>query len=211
MALTKADRAESLFNAPLTRASLAVAGLRLFVLTLLSALLVGCGGGGSGRQQPPPLNPGPPGNEAPVFTSSTTATVNENQTTAYTAVATDPDGDTLTYSLDGTDGSFFSIDERTGVVSFGDAPDYENPGDEDRNNVYEIAVTATDSDGLHASQNVTITVSNVNDGPPVFTSGTTATIDENQTAAVYTAVATDPDGDAPTDRLDGTDAFFDDV
>ena len=35
-----------------------------------------------------PLNPGPPGNEAPVFTSSTTATVHANQTAAYTAVAT---------------------------------------------------------------------------------------------------------------------------
>ena len=51
-----------------------------------------------------PLNPEPPGNEAPVFTSSTTATVNENQTAAY-----------------------------TGVVSFRNAPDCENPGDEDRN------------------------------------------------------------------------------
>ena len=35
------------------RVSLAVAGLRLFVLALLSALLIGCGGGGSGRQHPP--------------------------------------------------------------------------------------------------------------------------------------------------------------
>ena len=108
-----------------------MAGLRLFVLTLLSALLVGCGGGGSGRQQPP-LNPEPPGNETPVFTSSTTATVNENQAAAYTAVVTDPDGDALTYSLGGTDALFFSIDENTGVVSFRSAPDCENPGDEDR-------------------------------------------------------------------------------
>ena len=44
-----------------------------------------------------------PLNEAPVFTSSTTATVNENQTAADTAVATDSDGDALTYSLDGSD------------------------------------------------------------------------------------------------------------
>ena len=84
------------------RVSLAVAGLRRFVLALLSALLVGCGGGGSGRQQPS-LNPEPPGNEAPVFTSSTTATVNQNPTAASTAVATDPDGDALTRSLDGSD------------------------------------------------------------------------------------------------------------
>ena len=65
----------------------------------------------------PPLNPGPPGNEAPVFTSSTTATVNENQTAADTAVATDPDGDALTYSLDGTDALFFDIDVQDLQVS----------------------------------------------------------------------------------------------
>ena len=35
-----------------------------------------------------PLNPGPPGNKAPVFTSGTTATVHANQTAACTAVAT---------------------------------------------------------------------------------------------------------------------------
>ena len=113
------------------RVSLAVAGLKRLVLALLSALLVGCGGGGSGWQQPS-LNPEPPGNEAPVFTSSTTATVDENQTAAYTGVATDPDSDALTYSLEGTDALFFSIDENTCVVSFRNVPDCENPGDEDR-------------------------------------------------------------------------------
>ena len=51
-------------------------------------------------------------NEAPVFKSSTTAAINENQTAAYTAVATDPDGDALTYRLEGTDALFFDIDVR---------------------------------------------------------------------------------------------------
>ena len=64
-----------------------------------------------------PLNPGPPGNEAPVFTSSTTATVHANQTAAYTAVATDPDGDALTYSLEGSDALFLDIDVRDLQVS----------------------------------------------------------------------------------------------
>ena len=63
-----------------------------------SLAVAGCGG--SGRQQPA-LNPEPPRNEAPVYTSSTTVTVNENQTAAYTAVATEPDGDALTHSLEG--------------------------------------------------------------------------------------------------------------
>ena len=48
MALSKTDTAESQF-----RVSVAVAGVRRFVLTLLSALLVGCGGGGSDSVAPP--------------------------------------------------------------------------------------------------------------------------------------------------------------
>ena len=118
-----------------------MAGLRLFVLALLSVLLVGCGGGGSG-----PPNPEPPGNEAPFFTSSTTASVNENQTAAYTAVATDPDGDALTYSLEGTDTLFFSIDENTGVVSFRNAPDCENPGDVNGDGFDDLVIGSTPLD-----------------------------------------------------------------
>ncbi|TQV65756.1 hypothetical protein FKG94_28135 [Exilibacterium tricleocarpae] len=144
-------------------------------------------------------------NEGPIFTSGTTTIVDENQTVAYTAVVRDTDGDALTYTyrLDGTDAALFNIDENTGVVSFRNAPDYENPGDADSNNVYDITVTATDSDSLDVSQNVTISVSNVND--PVFTSGSTATVDENQTAA-YTAEAGVPGGVILTYSLGGTDA-----
>ena len=48
-------------------------------------------------------------NTQPVFTSPTTANVEENQTAAYTALATDADGDPLTYSLSGTDAGLFTI------------------------------------------------------------------------------------------------------
>ena len=92
------------------------------------------------------------------------------------------------------------------MVSFRNAPDYENPGDADGNNAYEIVVTATDSDNLSASQNVSVSVLDVNEGP-VFISGSTAAVDENQTAA-YTARVGDPEGDvlSYTYSLRGTDA-----
>ena len=45
----------------------------------------------------PPVATPPP--MPPVFTSNATASVAENQTDAYRAVATDADGDTLSYSL----------------------------------------------------------------------------------------------------------------
>ena len=146
-------------------------------------------------------------NEAPVFTSDSTATVDENQTAAYTAEAADSEGGTLTYSLSGADAALFTIDANTGVVSFSSAPDYENPGDVDRDNAYEIVVTATDSDGLRTDQNVTISVRDVDD--PVFTSGSTAAVyenDEGQAAAAYNAEAVVSEGDILFYRLDGTDA-----
>ena len=143
---------------------------------------------------------------APVFTSPATANVEENQTAAYTAVATDADGDSLRYSLSGTDAALFTINETTGEVSFNEAPDVEDPDDANGDNVYNIIVTA--SDGATANdidQAVAITVTGVNDNAPVFTSPATANVEENQTAA-YTALATDADGDPLTYSLSGTDA-----
>jgi len=56
----------------------------------------------------------------PEFTSSTTSSVNENintSVTAYTAIATDADGDALNYSLSGADASYLNVNGQTGAVS----------------------------------------------------------------------------------------------
>ena len=142
----------------------------------------------------------------PIFTSAATVRVEENQAVAYRAVATDADGDALSYSLSGTDADLFTINPATGVVSFIAPPDFEAPGDNGGDNVYNIVVTA--SDGANSTdQTVAITVTNVDEvgNPPVFTSGATASVAENQTA-VYTAQATDADGDPLSYSLSGTDA-----
>ena len=67
-------------------------------------------------------------NESPVFTSGSTATIDEHQTAAYTAVVMDPDGDVLTYRLGGADAALFHLDVNTGELTFKDALDYENLG-----------------------------------------------------------------------------------
>ena len=140
----------------------------------------------------------------PVFTSPTTANAQENQTAAYMATATDADGDTLAYSLSGTDAALFTIDADTGEVSFIEAPDFEAPGDDGGDNIYDIIVTA--SDGINSTNhNVAITVTNDNDNAPTFTSPATANAQENQIAA-YMAAATDADGDTLVYSLSGTDA-----
>ena len=102
-------------------------------------------------------------NDPPIFTSDAAVSVAENQTVAYTALATDADGDDLSYNLSGTDAALFMIDGATGEVSFIEAPDFEAPGDADGDNVYDIVVTA--SDGTSSTdQAVAITVTDENDG-----------------------------------------------
>ena len=90
-------------------------------------------------------------------TPAATADVTENRTLAYTALATDADGDDLTYSLSGPDAARFTINPATGEVRFAAAPDFEAPADADGDNVYAIVVTA--SDGTNSvDQSVAITV-----------------------------------------------------
>lgn len=102
-------------------------------------------------------------NEVPDISSLTTASLDENQMTVVTVVASDPDGDTLTYSLTGSvDDALFNIDSNTGALSFKIAPDYELPTDSDMNNVYLIEVTASDG-VLTISQSITVNVSDILD------------------------------------------------
>ncbi|WP_339743919.1 M10 family metallopeptidase C-terminal domain-containing protein [uncultured Maricaulis sp.] len=98
---------------------------------------------------------------APVFTSATTVSVPENQTSAYDADATDADASSiLSYSISGTDSSLFSIDSSTGVVTFLSAPNFEAPTDSGGNGVYDFVVTA--SDGSHTTdQTVAVTVTDI--------------------------------------------------
>jgi Ca2+-binding RTX toxin-like protein len=144
---------------------------------------------------------------APVLTSPTFVSVTENQTSAFTATAIDRDaGPALVYSLSGADAALFNIDSATGVVTFKTAPDYETPGDATSSNVYEIIVSA--SDGANTSdQAVSVRVTDVNDNSPVFTSGATASVAENQTSA-YNASTTDADSVGPpiVYSISGTDA-----
>ena len=106
--------------------------------------------------------------EAPVVTGSDNRTVSENSTSAiHTYRATDADlDDTIAWSASGADGHLFEMNEQ-GALSFREAPDYENPRDSDGNNEYQLEVVATDSEGLTGELMVTITVTEVNEGPEI--------------------------------------------
>ena len=105
-------------------------------------------------------------NEAPVLDFIADPSVLENSTGVIaTAIATDADvGDTITYSLAGVDAGLFSIDSVTGAITF-TAPDFEGPLDNGGNNIYDIQVIATDTLGLTATQNIAVSVIDVNEAP----------------------------------------------
>lgn len=129
----------------------------------------------------------------PVFTSGVTANVDENAMgIAYDADAVSGGAGTITYAIGGIDAALFDIDAQTGVVSFKSAPDFEAPADSNADNVYTFVVTASDG-ALSTNLDVAISVSNINDNAPAFSSGPTASFAENATGPVYDGHATDAD------------------
>lgn len=131
---------------------------------LLVLALGGCGGGrGGGRGQ---TSPAPPAqNRPPVFTSIATATVRENTAGVfYTASATDPDGNALTFSLaGGVDRDRFRI-TTSGALSFAAPPDFESPADNNRDNVYQVILAVTDGQ-VTVAQGVSVAVTDVAEVP----------------------------------------------
>lgn len=130
-----------------------------------SLLLASCGGGGSGGSTPPAQN------APPAFTSPQTASLAENGTAAYQAAASDANGDTMTFSIDGgADAALFSI-SAAGALRFNAAPDYDLPGDADGDNIYAVQLRVTDGNAS-AAQPVNITVTNSREGIAVTRVGT---------------------------------------
>ena len=102
--------------------------------------------------------------EAPSIpsTAASTHTIEENETTltlgaAYTA--TDPEGDTPTWSVSGPDSGKFTI-PAGGQLTFRSSPDFESPEDADGDNVYEVTVVASDPARNSDELDVRVTVTN---------------------------------------------------
>jgi hypothetical protein len=140
-------------------------------------------------------------NTAPTSITLSSAAIAENEsigTVVGTLGTVDADaGDTFTYTLvsgeGSTDNASFTIDGTSlkAAASF----DFETRSS------YSVRVGATDSGGLTTERAFTITVTDVNDNAPVFTSGTTGTVAENAptATAIYTATTSDADG-TPANR-----------
>ena len=153
-------------------------------------------------------------NRAPSFTegASTGRSVAENtaagRNIGLPLAATDPDGDSLTYALGGTDSGHFALSGNRLRTS--GALDYEGV-----KSSYSVTVTVSDGRGGTDSIAVTITVTNVDEAPanraPSFDEGASAgrSVAENTPAGTDIGLpltATDPDSDPLTYALGGTDS-----
>ena len=144
----------------------------------------------------------------PVITGNASLTIQENQT----AVSTYSASEDVTWTLSGVDSAVFDIANPTspsglvsynsGELTFISAPDYEAPGDDGDNNVYNVSLIATDSAGnVSDAFAVTVTVTDVDEDNPVITGSETVSVQENQTF-----VATFNSDEPVTWSLSGTDS-----
>ena len=120
------------------------------LLAPLALLGLGGGGGGGGGGGTPPA----PVNNAPVFSSGSSGSVNENakvETVIYQATATDAEGSAIVYSLGGADSALLNIDPKTGAVTLKAPADFETKPS------YSFQVIATDG-SLNTPRDVTVKV-----------------------------------------------------
>jgi len=129
-----------------------------YLLITIAAILVnGCGGGGGGGSNTSSDT------TPPTFTSSDAVSVPENQLSVITVHADDQS--TVSYSITGgADSTKFALNTNTGVLTFKNIPDFENPSDSDLNNTYIVTVTATDTSNNQSQQTITATVTDVIEG-----------------------------------------------
>ena len=164
-------------------------------------------------------------NAAPTFPDGSNArSVDENSPpgtkVGKPVAANDVSGDTLTYTLSGTDSDSYRIDQATGQITVGPRTALNHEPNEDDT----VTVTATDPWGAGATPSgatpltVTITINDVNEAPMItegFTRNSQAEYDADdatgqtgidEAKVVDTYMATDVDQDTPvTWSVSGTD------
>ena len=152
-----------------------------------------------------------PANRPPSFAANTDTTLELAENSAggvnvgSPIAADDPDGDTLTYSLSGTDPGSFAIDANGQLTTIeGVTYDYEGKPS------YSLTVDASDGRGGTASIALTVNLANVNEQPAFAGPSATREVAENSPAGTTVGepvAATDPDaGDTLSYSLAGDDA-----
>ena len=129
----------------------------LILIPLISLSLISCGGPSDASF-----------NGSPTITSSDSQTFAENSLElAHKATATDPDGDSLTWSIpSGNDAKLLSIEPSSGDIYFKNPPDFESPQDANADNQYELTIQVSDGTSTR-SQNLVIQIIDQDDASMV--------------------------------------------
>ena len=106
-------------------------------------------------------------NQAPVISSSSGFSINENQTSIGTIDADDADGDTLTYTISGSEILITSA----GALTFASAPDYEAKSS------YSATVTVSDAT-TSVSQDIIVTIRDIPEPVTGLTSSCETFVDD---------------------------------
>lgn len=123
---------------------------------------------------------------APSITSAPITQSDELGLYQYHVIASDPEGDSLSFRLGGNVPAGMTIDPSSGLLSW--QTDYESEGN------YRIEVIVEDPEGRADTQEFTLTISNVNRAPVI----TSAPVLNGAEGTIYQYIlsANDPDGDA---------------
>ena len=132
--------------------------------------------------------------EAPVISSSGTATLAEGSDgLVYTGVATDGDGEPITWSISGGgDAASFEIDEMTGELTFTGLADYETK------NTYTVIIAANDGTNT-TTKTITLQITNVNETPTDIALSNNSILEESPVGTMV--------GSLSTQDVDAGDSF----
>ena len=135
-------------------------------------------------------------NGPPNITSTPITNAAENQLYTYDVEATDPENETLTFSLTQTPAGM-TINDTTGLIQW--TPTSGQVGD------HPVTVRVQDTGGLFGTQSFTVSVAKVVN-PPSITAIANQLMDEGSILNVAVS-ATDPDGDPLTLSVSGLHPF----
>jgi hypothetical protein len=125
----------------------------------LVSLLIGCGGGGGGGDSNPLAAAPVSSNQSPTLTLDLRAQHPENSVKIGTLRIDDPDGDEITLEISGEDAGSI-VFQQPELLVFASAPDFENPLDQNEDNIYVFDLIVSDGE-LSVSESLQIDVADI--------------------------------------------------
>lgn len=100
-----------------------------------------------------------PVNDAPVIATQAVQRAEAGSAASLVVDASDIEGEPLNFTLSGgADAALFTLDAATGLLQLNVVPDYDRPGDANRDNIYEVSVSVGDGSGGTASLTIQLVV-----------------------------------------------------